>query len=480
MNLSKVILSIQQLAFLILFLSFAMPNVKGQDFEYSGYQLQAPYVNEFAASPDGKHLLYNTVIHNSVNHRSRFMIQHLEDGGEDTRLGTVSARIHGWMDNENIILATETGFIIQNIYTLEKQVIENPAPVHYEALMITPDLSIFSYMEMDKTSYFFYKDGVLDDTKVVNRGFSIVVFDVNTNSILEIAQSSQEINIYQYSYLKDKRSRLATMPSGENRIIHDVTLLGNEIYYLEDYQSWDENDMHLWNKSLMKLNSYNLETEEKRIVHSFGRGVECVNMEVISKDKYLTISKNHLEINDVVAMRDTEQGSKELSANTFAKVTDKFKGSISAKTMISSIQSLEGDYPSAYVKGSSVAIALSSLDAETKKIIKTKVEKLVISNGNVTVKLKPGVSYIKLTTKTKKGNNVSIKINQGTTLNLKQVNSNQVDAKLKGISIWMAIKYASIGAISIKGQQNTLSVFTSMGVGFWTSHKLGSVTRRVE
>ena len=480
MNLSKVIFSSQQLAFLVLFLLLALPNAKGQDFEYSGYQLQAPFVNEFAASPDGKNLLYNVVTHNSISHKSRFMIQHLEDGGDDTPLGTLDGHIHGWMDNEHIIVATETGFVIQNIYTLEKQTLKNPAPVHYEPLMITPDLSIFSYMEIDKTTYFFYKNGTLDDTRVVNRGFSIVVFDVNTNSILEIAQSVEETNIYQYSYLKDKRTKLATMPSAENRVIHDISLLDDEIYYLEDYQKWDELDNHVWNESLMKLSSYNINTQSKRIVHSFNKGVECLNMEVISKDKYLTISKNHMESNDPLAMKDLESGTKELSSGAFAKITDKFKGSISAKTMISTINHLDGDYPSAYVKGSSVAIALSSLDAETKKTIRTKVDKLVISNGNVTVKLKPGVSYIKLTTKTKKGNSVSVKINQGTTLNLTKVNSDQVYAKLKGISIWMAVKYASIGAISIKGQQNTLSVFTSMGVGFWTSHKLGSVTRRVE
>ena len=483
MNLSKVIFSIQQLAFLMLFLLLALPNAEGQDFEYSGYQLQSPFVNEFSASPDGKNLLYNVVTHNSVSHRSRFMIQHIEDGGDDTRLGTLDARIHGWMDNENVVMANETEFIIQNIYTLETETFKNPAPAHYEPLMVTPNLSIFGYMEMDKTSYFFYKNGVLDDTKVVNRGFSIVVYDVNTNSILEIAQSPEETSIYQYSYLKDKRSKLATMPSAKNRVIHDVTLLNNEIYYLEDYQEWDEFDRHVWEESLMKLNSYDINTQSKRIVHSFNKGVECLNMEVISKDKYLIISKDHTESTDIVARKDMEdntKGAKELSPSTFAKITDKFKGSISAKTMISAINHLEGDYPSAYIKGSSLAIALSSLDAETKKIIKTKVDKLVISNGNVTIKLKPGVSYVKLTTKTKKGNNVSVKINQGTTMNLTEVNSNKVYAKLKGVSIWMAVKYASIGAVAIKGQENTLSVFTSLGVGFWTSHKLGSVTRRVE
>lgn len=483
MNLSKVILSIQSLTFLMLFLFFALPSAEGQGFEYSGYQLQSPFVNEFSASPDGKKLLYNAVTHNSVNHRSRFMIQHLEDGGDDTRLGTVMAHIHGWMDNENVVLVTETGFIIQNIYTLEKQTVENPAPVNYEPLIITPELCIFSYMEIDKTTYFFYKNGELDDTKVVNRGFSIITFDVKTNSILETAQDSSEINIYQYAYAKDKRTKLATMPSGKNRVVHDVTLLDNEVYYLEDYQEWDKFDRHSWRESLMKLSSYDLNTQSKRIVHSFNKGVECLNMEIISKDKYLIISKDHTESNAAVAqknMEDNSKGAKELSASTFAKITDKFKGSISAKTMISAINHLEGDYPSAYIKGSALAVALASLDAETKKIIKTKVDKLVISNGNVTIKLKPGVSYIKLTTKTKKGNNVSIKVNQGTTLNLNEVSSNEVRAKLKGISIWMAIKYASIGAISIKGQQNTLSVFTSMGIGFWTTHKLGSVTRRVE
>ena len=103
MNLSKVIFSIQQLAFLMLFLLLALPNAEGQDFEYSGYQLQSPFVNEFSASPDGKNLLYNVVTHNSVSHKSRFMIQHLEDGGDDTRLGSLSAHIHGWMDNENVV-----------------------------------------------------------------------------------------------------------------------------------------------------------------------------------------------------------------------------------------------------------------------------------------------------------------------------------------------------------------------------------------
>jgi hypothetical protein len=483
MNLSKVIFFIQRFVLLATLYLISMPTADSQDLEYSGYQLQSPFVNEFKASPDGKHLLYNVVTHNSISHKSKFLVQDMDNGGDDIDLGITDAHIHSWMDNEHVVLASETEFIIQNIYTKEKETFANPAPAHYEPLMISKALAIFSHLEINTTTYHFYKNGILTDSKVINKGFAHTVYDVQTNSILEVSQDDAEVNVYQYSIAKDQRNKLATIPFGPNRVIQDVTLKDGEIYYLEDYQKWDELDRHIWEESLMKLSSFNLSTQSKRIIYSFNKGVECLNMEVMSRDKYLLLSKDHTEQNDAVALKDMENntnGAKELSASTFAKITDQFKGSISAKTMIEAIKSLDGDYPSAYINGGAVSVALSSLDNETKNIIKTKVEKLVISNGNVTVKLKPGVSYITLTTTTQKGNKVSVKINQGTTLNLTEVSSDNVYAKLKGISIWMAVKYASIGAISIKGQENTLSVFTSVGIGFWTSHKLGSVTRRVE
>ena len=483
MNLSKILPLVgTQIGTLVFLLVLSFPT-QAQDYEFSGYQMQAPFVNEFMASPDGKNLLYNVVTHNTVDFRSKFFIQNLEDGGDDTPLGSFDAHIHSWLDNEHVILmkgATQE-FIIQNIFTQATEMIKSPAPAHYEPLLISKDLCIFSDLGYDKTTYYFYKNGALDKTVDVGRGFAHTVYDVRTNTILEVSQSAEGLNIYQYSHIKDQRSKLASIPFGKDRVIHDVTLLGNKIYYLEDYQHWNEYDEHEWKESMMKLSSYDMNTESKRILHSFNKGVECLNMEIVSPDKYLVVLKDHKESQDVTAQRNMESGnSKELSAMSFAKITDQFKGSISAKTMINAVMKVDADYPSVYVKGSSIALALSGLPKETKEIIKTKVDKLVISNGNITVKLKEGVSYIKLASKTKKGNNYTVKINQGTTINLTEVNSDKVYAKMKGIAVWMAVKYASIGAVAIKGEQNTLSVFTSMGVGFWTSHKLGSINRRIE
>lgn len=483
MNLFKNRLLIKKHSLILAILVSFFAQGQSQDFEYSGLQLSQPFISEFTASPDGKNLLYNVVTHNTIDFRSRFYVQHLESGGEDTELGVIKAYIHGWLDNENVILANENNeFVIKNIYTLKEETFKSPAPIFYEPLLVSPDYCIFSEGSDNQTTYHFYKNGTLEKSVNVPKEFIFTNYDVATNSIIEVAHSGETVDVYQYAYLKDKRTKLASLPTGKNRVITKITLKDNALYYLEDYQEWDELDMHQWDKSLMTLSSYDLNTNTKKIIHSFDKGVECLNMEIISADKFLVIQKDHLEINDVMARKDMENNtnSKELNAATFAKITDQFKGSISAKTMINAIKNIDADYQSVYVKGSSIALALSGLPKETKDIIRQKVDKLVISNGNVTVKLKDGVSYVKLPSVTENGSSVTVKLMQGTTVKFTEVNSDKVYAKIKGVSIWMAIKYASIGAISIQGQENTLSVFTSMGVGFWTTHKLGSITRRIE
>lgn len=172
--------------------------------------------------------------------------------------------------------------------------------------------------------------------------------------------------------------------------------------------------------------------------------------------------------------------SKSISENDFKNITKQFGGSISAKTIITSIKEVGKKHNGAYASGTVMANTLTALSPESKKMVSGKVEKLIFTKDKITVKLKQGVPYIKLKNKTKKGKIVTIKINQGATINITEKSHHKLKAKIKGTLIWMSVNYADIGAIAVNTTNNTLSVFTKLGVGFWTNHKLGSVNRRYQ
>lgn len=172
------------------------------------------------------------------------------------------------------------------------------------------------------------------------------------------------------------------------------------------------------------------------------------------------------------------KATKSIRSDEFKRITKQFKGSISAKTIINTISEVNKKHKNSYIKGSVFAKSIGGLSPESKKVIESKMDKLIISNNRITVKLKKGVPYIKLKNKTKKGKVVTIKLNQGATINLTENSSSKLKAKMKGTLIWMSVNYADVSALSVSSSKNTMSVFTRLGVGFWTTHKLGSVSRR--
>ena len=172
--------------------------------------------------------------------------------------------------------------------------------------------------------------------------------------------------------------------------------------------------------------------------------------------------------------------TKSIKSEDFKKIAKKFKGSISATTIINSIKEVNKKHKNSYIKGSVLAESLTGLSPESKKVIAAKMDKIIISNNRITIKLKKGVPYIKLKNKTKKGKIVTIKLNQGATINLTETSSSQLKAKMNGTLVWMSVNYADISALSFSSSKNTMSVFTKLGFGFWTTHKLGSVSRRYD
>jgi hypothetical protein len=172
--------------------------------------------------------------------------------------------------------------------------------------------------------------------------------------------------------------------------------------------------------------------------------------------------------------------TKSVKAEEFKHIAKQFEGSISAKTIINTISEINTKHKNSYISGSILAKSLPSLSEDSRKEISEKMEKIIITPNKITVKLKQGVPYVKLKNQTKNGKVVTIKLNQGGTFDLTENSTSKLKANLNGILIWASVNYADISALSIKSADNTLSVFTTLGVGFWTTHELGSVSRRYD
>lgn len=169
-----------------------------------------------------------------------------------------------------------------------------------------------------------------------------------------------------------------------------------------------------------------------------------------------------------------------VSAADFKKITKEFRGAISAKTLVNAVSSVNKKYSNDYVSGAAISEALSSLSPESQKQIEDKLEKLIFTRNKITVKLKAGVPYIKLKNQTKDGKIVTIKISQGATIDITKRTNSQLEVSIKGTLLWMSINYADIGAVSVNTIKNTLSVYTKLGIGFWTTHEMGSLERRYQ
>lgn len=170
--------------------------------------------------------------------------------------------------------------------------------------------------------------------------------------------------------------------------------------------------------------------------------------------------------------------TKNIEAEEFKRITKQFSGSISAKTIINTIKEVNKKHKNSYISGVVLSKSLTALSPESRKVIEQKMDKMIISNNRITIKLKKGVPYIKLKNQTKNGRVVTMKLNQGATINLTKNSSDLLEAEMNGTLIWMSVNYADVSALSVSNSKNTISVFTKLGIGFWTTHKLGSVSRR--
>lgn len=177
--------------------------------------------------------------------------------------------------------------------------------------------------------------------------------------------------------------------------------------------------------------------------------------------------------------KNVSTSGQKLNAQNIQNLTSKFsRRAVDAQTIINAVRGMKKDYPVFFMTGPEIAKAMPSLSKKSKSTISKKIDKVVFSDNKMTVILKKGTRYIKIKDKTKKGKSVSLKIKQGTQINLTENSKKKVYGKAKGLSVWAKVNYADIGAFSIKSKNNTFAVFTKLGVGFWTSHKLGNVRRR--
>jgi hypothetical protein len=338
-----------------------------------------------------------------------------------------------------------------------------------------------------------YENGKLAKTLKGTKTLIINSFDVASNSVVEVYPSATagEIEVFQFDYAANARKKIATLPLDENNIILDVSLKGDELFYIIESQVWNKT-AHLWQSSREKLYSYDLKSNTPTFLYQFEEGMEALNLEVVSSEQYLVIFKDHYNDGEIIVDRNEREYdnfssggkktaiAKEIKSNMFATIAGKFRATLSASAIIGTIHRLDKDYPNIYIKGPELAKSMSHLSAKNQAILRNKVDKLIISGGNVTVKLKPNTTHIKINQKTKKGKNVTVRLKQGASIKFTEKSSDKVYAQIKGTALWMKVQYASIGAISLKGTDNTMNVFTKMGVGFWTSHKMGVVRRRVK
>lgn len=476
----------------LVFLAFACP-VFGQNADYEEFQVGQMHVNDFKISPDGKSLLYNVVSHNSAEYESEFYIHDLANGTEDVFLGKHNAFIQGWQDNENVVLTNDDGqFIIQNIFTKNTETIDNPSSGGVEPLYISKTKMVFCDEGVTLPIYYVYENGKLSKTLKGTNELIINSFDAASNAVIEVYPSATvgEIEVFKFDYAANARQKIATLPLEDNNIILDASLKGDELFYIIESQVWNET-AHLWQSSREKLYVYDLKSNTPTFLYQFEEGMEALNLEVVSSEQYLVIFKDHYNDGEIIVDRNERENgdlsgggkatkAKEIKSSMFAAIAGKFRATLSASAIIGTIHRLDKDHPNIYIKGAELAKSMSHLSAKNQAILRNKVDKLIISGGNVTVKLKPNTTHIKIKQKTKKGKEITVRLKQGASIKFTEKSSDKVYAQIKGTALWMKVQYASIGAISLKGTDNTMNVFTKMGVGFWTSHKMGVVRRRVK
>ena len=288
---------------LLLFIPLWM-QANGQDYALKNYKLSTYFVNDYHVSPNGQYMVFNTIAYKDGQLESAFYLKDLYRGAKKS-LGQKDAFIHGWIDNKHIAFGDGSDeYTVQNIHTLEIKKIPTSFSMYNELLFINEEQTITCDIGMNETTYFFYKNNQLEKELKHSRFLDLNAFDVTTKSILELTphvkNDFSKLDIYQFDYSANTRNKIGTIPSTGNSVIQEISLKGEMIYYLEQVQTYSKLEEHLWDKVKVKLCSYNTTSQQHTILHTFKQGVECLNLEIIGKEKFLVLLKDHKNDNEEV------------------------------------------------------------------------------------------------------------------------------------------------------------------------------------
>lgn len=277
---------------------------KGQSFTLKEYKLSTYFVNDYKVSPNGQYMVFNTIAFKDGQLESSFYLKDLKRGAKKS-LGQKDAFIHGWIDDKHVVFGDGSDeYTVQNIHTLQTSKIPTSFSMYNELLFISPEQTITCDIEMDKTTYYFYKNNKLKKELTNNRFLDLNFFDVASQSILELTPQKKhdfsKLDIYQFSFESNTRNKIATIPSSKNSVIQEVSLRGDMIYYLEQVQTYSRLEEHLWQKVKVKLCSYDMKSKSHKVIHTFNQGTECLNLEIIGNDQFLVLLKDHKNDNNEV------------------------------------------------------------------------------------------------------------------------------------------------------------------------------------
>jgi hypothetical protein len=276
----------------------------GQSYSLSEYKLSTYFVNDFRVSPDGKHMVFNTISLQDGQLESTFYLQDLVRGVKKS-LGKKDAFIHGWIDDKHIVFGDGSAvYTVQDVHTLAKNTISGNFSMYSEPLLISPTQTITCNIDMQQTTYNIYQNDKLVKTLVNKRFLDLSFYDVNSNSILEVTPQKpsdfSKLDIYQFAYQDDTRKKIGTIPSSNNSVIQEVSLRDNKVYYLEQIQTYTALGEHLWDKVVVKLCYYDIIAQTQTVVHTFNEGIECLKLEIVGNDKFAVLLKDHKNDNNEI------------------------------------------------------------------------------------------------------------------------------------------------------------------------------------
>lgn len=297
-------MTMKHLCWLLILIPSLFVQAQAQNYSLTEYNLSSSFVNDFKVSPNGRHLLFNTMTYTDGKLESAFYIEDLTNGAKK-KLGTKDAYIHGWIDDKFVVFGNSTAeYFIQNINTLKMETITCGFSMYAEPLLISKEKTVVCEIDTKQTTYQIYNNNKLEKTLNFTSFLDANTFDVASNSILELVPQKKNdfssLDVYQFNYTADTRNKIATLPSSINSLILKMALRAGKLYYLQQVQTYSKVEEHLWDKLTVKLCSYDLATKQQTVLHTFDEGTECLNMEVLGNGKFLLLTKDHKNDNEEI------------------------------------------------------------------------------------------------------------------------------------------------------------------------------------